>query len=67
MKTDVFVSELPKDFSSKVINFEVRSHRLSADVIRLVQRRKWSPTANNPQTGNEPQIGPQMIPDVDRK
>ena len=27
-----------------------------------VQRRKWSPTANDPQTGNDPQIGPQMIP-----
>ena len=22
---------------------------------------------NDPQTGNDPQIGPQMIPDVDRK
>ena len=29
---------------------------------RPVQRRKWSPTANDPQTGNDPQIGPQMIP-----
>ena len=28
----------------------------------IVQRRKWSPTANDPQTGNDPQIGPQMIP-----
>ena len=33
---------------------------------RPVQRRKWSPTANDTQTGNDPQIGPQMIPDVDR-
>ena len=29
---------------------------------RTSQRRKWSPTANDPQTGNYPQIGPQMIP-----
>ena len=28
----------------------------------FVQRRKWSPIANDPQTGNDPQIGPQMIP-----
>ena len=27
-----------------------------------VQHRKWSPTANDPKTGNDPQIGPQMIP-----
>ena len=27
-----------------------------------VQRRKWSPTANDRQTGNDPQIGLQMIP-----
>ena len=32
-----------------------------------MQRRKWSPTTNDPQTGNDPQIGPQMIPDADRK
>ena len=32
-----------------------------------VKRRKWSPTANDPQTGNDPQIGPQMIPGLDRK
>ena len=36
-------------------------------LVSTVQRRKWSPTANDPQTGNEPQIGPQMIPDEDRK
>ena len=30
--------------------------------VATVQRRKWSPTANDPQTGNDPQIGPQMIP-----
>ena len=35
--------------------------------ITSVQRRKWSPTENDPQTGNDPQIGPQMIPDVYRK
>ena len=29
--------------------------------------RKWSPTANEPQTGYDPQIGPQMILDLDRK
>ena len=27
-----------------------------------VQRRKWSPTANHPQTRNDSQIGPQMTP-----
>ena len=30
--------------------------------LTTVQRRKWSPTANDPQTGNDPQIEPQMIP-----
>ena len=30
--------------------------------LKPVQRRKWSPTANDPQTGNDPQIGPLMIP-----
>ena len=30
--------------------------------MSIVQRRKWSPTANDPQTGNDPRIGPQMIP-----
>ena len=41
--------------------------------VGTVQRRKWSPTANDPQTGNDPQIGSQMIPsrkmipDVDHK
>ena len=28
----------------------------------LVQYRKWSPTANDPETANDPQNGPQMIP-----
>ena len=32
-----------------------------------VQRRKWSPTANDPQEENDPQIRPQMIPNEDRK
>ena len=27
-----------------------------------VQRRKWFPTTNDPQTGTDPQVGPQMIP-----
>ena len=35
--------------------------------LSTVQRRKWSPTTNDPQTGNDPRIGPQMIPDLDRK
>ena len=26
-----------------------------------VQYRKWSPTANDPETANDPQNGPQMI------
>ena len=30
-----------------------------------VQYRKWSPTTNDPETANDPQIGPQMI--LDRK
>ena len=29
---------------------------------RSVQRPKWSPTANDRHTGNDPQTGPQMIP-----
>ena len=32
-----------------------------------VQYRKWSPTANDPETANDPQNGPQVIPKVDRK
>ena len=35
--------------------------RLS-QIKTAVQRRKWSPTANDPQTGNDPQIEPQVIP-----
>ena len=31
-------------------------------IINTVQRHKWSPTANDPQTENDPQIGPQMMP-----
>ena len=31
-------------------------------ILSTVQRRKWSPTRNDPQTGNDPQIGPQMTP-----
>ena len=31
----------------------------------IVQYRKWSPTANDPETANDPQNGPQMI--LDRK
>ena len=33
--------------------------------VRYVQYRKWSPTANDPETANDPQNGPQMI--LDRK
>ena len=33
----------------------------------MIPDRKLSPTANDPQTGNDRQIGPQTIPDVDRK
>ena len=32
-----------------------------------VQHRKRSPTANDPQTRNDPQMGPQRILDVDHK
>ena len=35
--------------------------------MSFVQYRKWSPTANDPETANDPQNGPQMIPNVDRK
>ena len=31
-------------------------------ISRSVQRRKWFPIANNLQTGNDSQTGPQMIP-----
>ena len=34
-------------------------------VTSAVQYRKWSPTANDPETANDPQNGPQMI--LDRK
>ena len=30
-----------------------------------VQYRKWSPTANDPETANDPQNGPQMIPPLE--
>ena len=30
--------------------------------VKAVQYRKWSPLANDPQTANDPQQGPQMIP-----
>ena len=33
--------------------------------MSTVQYRKWSPTANDPETANDPQNGPQMI--LDRK
>ena len=33
--------------------------------MSFVQYRKWSPTANDPETANDPQNGPQMI--LDRK
>ena len=34
-------------------------------VLGAVQYRKWSPAANDPETANDPQNGPQMI--LDRK
>ena len=34
-------------------------------LVEPVQYRKWSPTANDPETANDPQNGPQMI--LDRK
>ena len=34
-------------------------------MMSTVQYRKWSPTANDPKTANDPQNGPQMI--LDRK
>ena len=39
--------------------------RNSYVTIGTVQYRKWSPTANDPETVNDPQNGPQMI--FDRK
>ena len=36
-----------------------------AEYIATVQYRKWSPTANDPETANDPQNGLQMI--LDRK
>ena len=32
--------------------------------VHDVQYRKWSPTANDPETANDPQNGPQMILDL---
>ena len=37
----------------------------SRSIVGSVQYRKWSPTANDPETANDPQNGPQMI--LDRK
>ena len=37
----------------------------NASEMDTVQYRKWSPTANDPETANDPQNGPQMI--LDRK
>ena len=34
-------------------------------MMSTVQYRKWSPTANDPETANDPR--PQVIPKVDRK
>ena len=38
---------------------------LERQSVSSVQYRKWSPTANDPETTNDPQNGPQMI--LDRK
>ena len=42
----------------KSVNITIRN-------MCTVQYRKWSPTANDPETANDPQNGPQMI--LDRK
>ena len=44
--------------------FRVREEG-SVGFLSTVQYRKWSPTANDPETANYPQNGPQMI--LDRK
>ena len=41
---------------------ELTAECLGQERVPSVQRRKWSPTGNDPQTGNDPRIGPQMIP-----
>ena len=51
----------------KIANRIFRMPLLLTALVRdtgTVQRRKWSPTANDPQTGKDPQIGPQMIPNL---
>ena len=37
------------------------------ETMDAVQHLERSPIANDPQTGNDPQIGPQMIPDVETR
>ena len=44
---------------------EFYSYQSTALFIGLVQYRKWFPTANDPETTNDSQNGPQMI--LDRK
>ena len=41
---------------------EVQTPSLTLKYCGAVQRRKWSPTAYDPQTGNDPRCGTQMIP-----
>ena len=40
-----------------------KNTKLSGTCRKTVQYRKWSPTANDPETANDPQNGPQMILD----
>ena len=47
---------------AKLVNY-LRTE-IKIDNWSIVQRHKWSPTANDPQTENDPQIGPEMIPNL---
>ena len=47
------------------ISLKVWKCNLKVTIVGIVQYRKWSPTATDPETANDPQNGPQMI--LDRK
>ena len=65
----VWATHMRKGKETQVLNIKWLSFDVYLNValydLRSVQQRKWSPTANVRQTGNDPE--PKVIPDVDRK
>ena len=59
------ITPLKKPVQSSPVQCRVQSRFFVICVGRSVQYRKWSPTANDPETANDPR--PQVIPKVDRK